>query len=152
MGTIPTDLRRVVLQRAGSHCEYCGLSQDGQEAVFHIDHIVPIAEGGQTVAENLALACVSCSLRKGARQTAIDPKTGSDVALFNPRQNRWSEHFHFDGVRLVGLTATGRAMVKALQMNRPLILAIRHEETFRGRHPPPPPEIRTNMKQREAEH
>ena len=29
---------------------------------FHIDHIKPLAADGQTVAENLALACVSCSL------------------------------------------------------------------------------------------
>jgi 5-methylcytosine-specific restriction endonuclease McrA len=62
-------------------CEYCGLSQEGQEATFHIDHVIPLAAGGKTVAENLALACVSCSLRKAARQTAIDPQSGKEVAL-----------------------------------------------------------------------
>lgn len=131
------DLRRAVLQRARGRCEYCGLSQEGQEATFHVDHVVPMAEGGQTIAENFALACVSCSLRKGARQAGMDPQTGRNVLLFNPRRDRWSEHFRFDGVGLVGLSPTGRATVEALQMNRPLIVAIRHEETLRGRHPPP---------------
>jgi hypothetical protein len=41
---------------------------------------------------------------------------------------RWSDHFRWEGVRVVGQTATGRVTVAALDMNRPLILAIRQEE------------------------
>jgi hypothetical protein len=41
MKSIPAQLRRQVVLRAGDRCEYCGLAQDGQEATFHIDHIVP---------------------------------------------------------------------------------------------------------------
>lgn len=67
MTTIPASLRRLVIQRADNRCEYCGISQIGQVATFHIDHIVPVVAGGGTTAENLALACVSCSLRKGTR-------------------------------------------------------------------------------------
>ena len=66
MGMIPVHLYRLVVQRALGRCEYCGLSQEGQEAHFHIDHVVPVVHGGETVEENLALACVSCSLRKAA--------------------------------------------------------------------------------------
>jgi hypothetical protein len=124
------------MQRAVGRCEYCGLSQEGQEATFHIDHVIPLVAGGETVAENLALACVSCSLRKAARQTAIDPQSGEEVALYDPRRDTWHEHFQWDGVYLVGLTATGRATVEALNMNRVLILAIRREEAAVGRHPP----------------
>jgi 5-methylcytosine-specific restriction endonuclease McrA len=76
MSSIPTFLRRLVIRRADGRCEYCHLSQAGQEATFHIDHIIPVSAGGKTVAENLALACVSCSLRKSARLFAIDPQTG----------------------------------------------------------------------------
>ena len=76
MSSIPAQLRRLVIERAAGRCEYCGLSQEGQEATFHIDHITPVVAGGATIETNLALACVSCSLRKGARQTAIDPQTG----------------------------------------------------------------------------
>lgn len=135
MKTIPAGLRRLVIQRAAHRYEYCKLSQKGQEATFHIDHVIPVAVGGETVAENLALACVSCSLRKAARQTAIDPQSGQEVAIYNPRRDVWHEHFQWDGVHLVGLTATGRGTVEALKMNRVLILAIRREEEAVGRHP-----------------
>lgn len=67
---IPVFLRKLVIRRAGNRCEYCRLSQKGQEATFHIDHIVPMAADGRTVAENLALACVSCLLRKERKKLA----------------------------------------------------------------------------------
>ena len=111
------------------------MSQAGQEATFHIDHVVPVAVGGPTVEDNLALACVSCSLRKAARQTAEDPDSGQVVALYSPRRQRWDDHFRWDGVRLVGTTAAGRATIAALSLNRPVILAIRAEEALLGRHP-----------------
>jgi hypothetical protein len=137
MSEISGRLRRLVVQRANNRCEYCGLAQEGQEATFHIDHIVPSAAGGPTELDNLALACVSCSLRKEARRSARDPQTGRTVKLYHPRRQRWGDHFRWSGVRAIGLTPTGRATVAALQMNRPLILAIRREEAARGRHPPP---------------
>lgn len=136
MSGIPARLRRLVVLRAVGRCEYCGLSQEGQEATFHVDHILPKAAGGVTRAENLALACVSCSLRKEARRSAIEPNSGRRVALFHPRRQPWHDHFRWEGVRILGLTPTGRATVVALQMNRPLILAIREEHVLRGRHPP----------------
>jgi hypothetical protein len=92
--------------------------------------------GGPTVSENLALACVSCSLRKEARRSGRDPKTGRTVGLFHPRRQVWARHFRWEGVSVVGLTPTGRATVERLLMNRPLILAIRLEEALRGCHPP----------------
>lgn len=90
----------------------------------------------QRVAENLALACVSCSLRKGARQEIEDLETGETVFIFHPRRQEWREHFVWDGDRIVGLTATGRSTVQALGLNRPTMLAIRGEERLLGRHPP----------------
>jgi hypothetical protein len=134
---LPAATRDEVILRAGNRCEYCGLSQAGQEATFHIDHIVPRAAGGVTESSNLALACVSCSLRKWAKQSAIDSETGDEVPLFNPRADEWAEHFRWEGAVVVPETATGRATVAALAMNRTLIVAIRLEEAERGRHPPP---------------
>ena len=134
--SIPGWLRREVTVRAGHCCEYCLLAQAGQEAAFHVDHIHPVAEGGETVPENLALACVSCSLRKGARFGARDPQTGREAALFHPRAHRWEEHFVWNGNRVTGLTPTVRATVDLLKMNRALIVAIRAEERLHGRHPP----------------
>jgi len=136
MTKIPFSLRCLVIQRANNRCEYCGISQFGQVATFHIDHIIPSAAGGKTLENNLALACVSCSLRKGARQKVKDVETGQVVPIFHPRQQMWKEHFAWDGVRVTGLTATGRATLQALALNRPMMLAIREEEVLLGRHPP----------------
>lgn len=135
MSYIPADLRKKVITRAGNVCEYCHLSQKGQEATFHIDHIIPEISGGETAFENLALACVSCSLRKGAKQSITDSETMRDVKIFNPRKDDWREHFEWDGVVLTGLTAKGRATIETLKLNRRLILAIREEEVLLGRHP-----------------
>ena len=137
MSVIPASLRVYVTLRAGYRCEYCGLAQAGQEAAFHMDHIIPRTAGGETSDQNLALACVSCSLRKSSRQVAVDPDSGTEVSLFNPRVQEWGEHFRWDGEKVVGLTPYGRATVTTLAMNRPLIVAIRQEEAIRGRHPQP---------------
>jgi hypothetical protein len=133
---VPLPLQRRVRERAGNRCEYCGISQAGQEATFHVDHVRPRRDGGATSLGNLALACVSCSLRKGARTTASDPDTGQPTTVFNPRTNRWSEHFRVEGVLIVGHTSIGRASVQLLAMNRPLAIEIRREEVLRGRYPP----------------
>ena len=135
MSDIPRPLAELVALRAANRCEYCRLSQLGREATFHVDHVTPRAAGGPTEADNLALACVSCSLRKWAKQTAPDPDTGQDVPLFNPRTHVWADHFRWDGPRVVPLTPTGRATASALALNRPVIVAIRIEEATRGRHP-----------------
>jgi hypothetical protein len=136
MAAIPASLRRLSIQRAENRCEYCGLSQLGQAATFHIDHVIPVVAGGSTTTGNLALACVSCSLYKGARQKVEDPETSKAVTIFNPRQQSWKEHFSWRGFEVVGLTPVGRATVKILKLNRAIILAIRAEEELFGRHPP----------------
>jgi hypothetical protein len=136
MRRVSASLRQQVENRATHRCEYCGLAQSGQSATFHIDHVIPVAAGGETRLTNLALACVSCSLRKAARLTAVDPQTDIQAPLFNPRHQIWRDHFRWDDVIAVGLTPTGRATVVALQMNRPVILAIRREAKLFNRHPP----------------
>ena len=135
--SIPVALRRIVVQRARNACEYFGLSPEGQEATFHIDHLIPRSAGGATISENLALTCVSCSLHKSAHQTVAVPHSGEEVLLFHPRRDPWSEHFRWEGSSLVGLTTTGQVTIEALRMNRPVMLAIRQEETLLGRHPLP---------------
>jgi hypothetical protein len=135
-GYIPVSLQRRVRLRADERCEYCRIAQVGQEATFHVDHVMPQAAGGATLLENLALACVSCSLRKGARTTAIDPATGDAAQLFHPRLHTWSGHFIADvSGEILGLTAIGRATITSLSMNRVLAVAIRHEERARDRWP-----------------
>lgn len=130
-------LRRRVAVRARNRCEYCGLSQLGQAATFHLDHVLPVAAGGETVLDNLALACIHCSLRKGARTMVLDPKSGQSVPLFHPRQQQWNHHFRWSGNELVGITAIGRATIEALALNSSEHQIIRSFESVLGRHPPP---------------
>jgi hypothetical protein len=123
---VPVALVKIVRERAGRRCEYCRLPQSSQEAAFHVDHIKPRSAHGSTAASNLALACVTCSLRKAARTHAHDPLSKEQVLLFHPRQDRWGDHFQWTGgYRLLGRTPTGRATIAALGMNRPAVVAIR---------------------------
>lgn len=100
-----------------------------------MDHVIPIASGGITTSKNLALACVSCSLKKGAKEFAAIGGSEEKIKLFNPRLDVWAEHFEWDGVVVIGKTAVGSAMTELLKLNRPLVLAIREEEISLGRHP-----------------
>jgi hypothetical protein len=130
-------LRRRVALRAGNRCEYCGLSQLGQAATFHLDHVVPVVAGGLTVFGNLALACIHCLLRKGAREMVPDPKSGHSVRLFHPRLQQWNHHFRWSDHKLVGISAIGRATIGALALNSDEHQIIRSFESLLGRHPPP---------------
>ena len=134
---VPASLRRRVAMRARSRCEYCGLSELGQAATFHVDHVVPLAAGGATLLENLALACVHCSLRKGAKQRGRDPQSGRLVPLFHPREQQWNLHFRWNGTEVAGITAVGRATIGALLLNSPEHQIVRSFERRLGRHPPP---------------
>ncbi|HUE70159.1 MAG TPA: hypothetical protein VMP01_04650 [Pirellulaceae bacterium] len=50
--------------------------------------------------------------------TGIDPDHGATEPLFNPRRQRWYEHFELvDGI-VIGKTATGRVTVRVLNMNK----------------------------------
>lgn len=120
-----TGLIRLVRKRAGERCEYCHLPQEFSELRFHIEHIIPRQHSGATEAANLALACPDCNFVKGPNLTAVDPLTRKIVALFSPRSQRWSVHFAFEGSRVAGKTATGRATVSLLRMNDPERVRIR---------------------------
>jgi 5-methylcytosine-specific restriction endonuclease McrA len=110
--------RRDVWSRAGNLCEYCGLAQEADSFfTFHVEHVIAKQHGGTDDLSNLALACHSCNLHKGPNLTGIDPDTGRIEPLFNPRSQRWEEHFRLDDEWIVGMTPTGRTTVRVLAMN-----------------------------------
>jgi len=115
-----------VRERAGDRCEYCQLHQDDSPlASLHIEHIVPKKHGGSDDLDNLALACIDCNLHKGPNLTGIDPETNEVTELFHPRRQRWSNHFVWDGIYIVGQTVIGRTIVRVLDMNSDDQLALR---------------------------
>jgi hypothetical protein len=82
-----------------------------------IDHIISEKHGGLTTTDNLALSCTLCNGYKGSDLSSVDPETGAIVMLFQPRHERWSDHFHLSGGRIEPLTSTGRVTVRLLQLN-----------------------------------
>lgn len=102
-----------------------------------IDHIIPEAGGGETMQENLCVACHSCNEFKGAQVEVQDPQTGQRVRLFHPGRQLWTEHFRWseDGTNIIGLTPAGRATVAALNMNHPAIVEARRCWVRVGWHP-----------------
>ena len=120
------NLRATVRDRAGQRCEYCRRSQaDSPLIAFHVEHIIPRKHGGSDELDNLALACPDCNLHKGSDLAGVNPETSSVVRLFDPRTQNWDEHFAWDGLRITGRTAVGRATVCVLDVNSPGRLRLR---------------------------
>lgn len=126
-------LRREVVRRARSRCEYCLIHQDDAASRHQVDHVVAEKHGGTTTLENLALSCLPCNRRKGSDIGAIDPQTGQFVRLFDPRRQQWSDHFEIVGEHIVGRTSEGRATAEFLQLNSPERLLERAELIRIGR-------------------
>lgn len=131
-------LREKVAHTARYRCGYCQTPAALIGMPLEIEHIIPEALGGPSQEENLWLACPTCNQKKGKRTTAIDEQAGAEVALFNPRQQRWHDHFAWDagGLFLVGVTAVGRATIAALDMNNAHIVHTRQTWIRWGVHPP----------------
>jgi HNH endonuclease len=119
--------RELVCRRAGERCEYCRLRQAHSDLKHHVEHIMAKQHGGSDDVDNLALACHRCNLHKGPNLTGIDRSTGQVASLFHPRRDRWFDHFTFEGVRIIGITAVGRATVQVLSMNDSRRLELRTE-------------------------
>jgi hypothetical protein len=119
MSDIEPALRELVRSRAAGVCEYCRISERFTLAEHEIDHVIAVKHGGQTVVENLAFCCTVCNRFKGSDIASIDPETGQITPLFHPRLDCWDDHYEFRNGEIVGLTATGRATVRLLRMNRP---------------------------------
>jgi 5-methylcytosine-specific restriction endonuclease McrA len=88
--------RALVRHRAGERCEYCHISAAADLVPFHLEHVVPHQHLGPTTSDNLALACSRCNCHQGPNLTGIDEATQAIVPLFNPRTQRWDDHFAVD--------------------------------------------------------
>jgi hypothetical protein len=60
---ISSCLREIIFERDGYVCRYCG----DEKGPFHIDHIVPVAKGGDNNPLNLTVSCQCCNLSKGSK-------------------------------------------------------------------------------------
>ncbi|HEY6348917.1 MAG TPA: HNH endonuclease signature motif containing protein [Candidatus Angelobacter sp.] len=119
------DLIRRIWERAAARCEYCQLPAAFHPAPFQIDHIVARQHGGESEFENLALACIHCNRFKGPNVAGVDPESKAIVRLFHPRQDKWAEHFIWEGPKLKALTQVGRVTIAVLLMNNRESIALR---------------------------
>jgi 5-methylcytosine-specific restriction endonuclease McrA len=120
-------LYQLVARRAGHRCELCRAPEVAFNFPFEVEHVVPPSRGGGDEPDNLAPSCRACNVRKGDAVAGFDEQTGGVVPLFNPRADRWADHFRLDPdcCERVGLTPAGRAMIVRLEMNHPLQVTAR---------------------------
>ena len=62
--------RWTILERDGWRCAYCRRRKDQLEPgeYLHVDHVIPVSQGGTDDQANLVCACSACNLGKAARQ------------------------------------------------------------------------------------
>ena len=125
MSYVSARLRRLVAERAAHRCEYCLYPQQALFFTFEMEHIISEKHGGETSADNLALACPYCHRAKGTDLGSIDSETNLLVPFFNPRTHVWQQHLQLQEAEIIPLTPEGRVTCKILQFNTPDRLAER---------------------------
>jgi 5-methylcytosine-specific restriction endonuclease McrA len=138
MTYISVAVRQRVAEAARHQCGYCQTQAVIIGMPLELDHLIPEAAGGSSDEANLWLACSRCNRYKGDQTHAVDEETGELVPLFNPRRQRWTDHFAWaqEGLYIVGLTPIGRATVAALQVNNPFVVHSRQVWIACDWHPP----------------
>ena len=63
--SISDDLRKYIFKRDNNECQL--KFKSCTKVATEIDHIIPISKGGETIAENLQVACLICNREKGAK-------------------------------------------------------------------------------------
>jgi hypothetical protein len=136
---ISVELRRLIVARAESLCEYCLIHEEDTFFGCEVDHVISEKHGGPTEEQNLALSCLFCNRNKGSDIASVVPKTNRLVRFFNPRTDPWNEHFRLgrDGVSIVPLTDVGEATVRILGINHAERLLERDALREAGRYPTP---------------
>lgn len=77
---IPDDVKQFVFARDGGRCRQCGATHELQ-----FDHVIPVALGGGSTADNLQLLCGPCNRRKGAGLTSGYPSPTSQQSTGSTR-------------------------------------------------------------------
>jgi len=99
------------------------------------DHIIAEKHRGTNMLENLALACFDCNRFKGSNIASVDPESGELTSLFNPRTQKWNDHFEIRGGQILPLTAIGRVTERILRLNLPARVEVREMLAEMGDYP-----------------
>ena len=102
---VPLDMKIKLLERDNFKCQICGkfitTCKDARRFVklgsglFHVDHIIPVVQGGRATLENLRITCPECNMKRKKSLTFKDiiaelsgdsPQPAADSGL-NPIQS-----------------------------------------------------------------
>jgi len=87
--TISKGTRFSVFTRDNFTCRYCGRQSD--VVPLHIDHLIPVCEGGTNEIENLVTACADCNLGKSGKPiTQHAPNETDRLRLAQERNEQMS--------------------------------------------------------------
>ena len=124
---LSTRLKEQVARRADFCCEYCRLDELTSFYTFHVDHIKSIKHGGLTKADNLAYCCPDCNFFKGTDIATSLTDEDELIRFFNPRKDKWGEHFDLVEAAIIGKTPIGVATEKIFKFNEPERLIFRRQ-------------------------
>lgn len=77
-------LRFDIFRRDGFTCQYCGRTPP--DIVLQIDHIRPVADGGDNDEMNLITACSDCNVGKSAKRLDKPQRPDADLAYLEAQQ------------------------------------------------------------------
>ena len=134
---IPETLRRFVAVRANFLCEYCLIHETDTFLKCEVDHIISLKHKGPTHADNLAYACFICNRLKGSDVGSLLWETNQFVRFFNPRLDRWGDHFQFKEGAIHPLSDIGKVTAHILRFNDSERILERETLMLRGKYPSP---------------
>ena len=82
-----------------------------------------------------ANSCLICNSNKGSDIGTMLLPNQIFVRFFNPRRDRWADHFELSGASILPKTEIGAATAKIFQFNAPERLARREFLISAGRYP-----------------
>ena len=117
MSKISRKLADKIRQQAKNRCGYCLLPQNLNPTLLEIEHIQPTAKNGNDEEENLWLACRECNSHKSVKTHGFDEKTRRRIKLFNPRKQKWRNHFEFseDATEIIGKNGLRQSNSRSLE-------------------------------------
>lgn len=131
---ISPELRQTIAARASLSCEYCLVAEVDTFYGCEVDHIISLKHGGSSELDNLAYACALCNRSKGSDIGSIST-TGEFTRFFNPRKDRWAEHFVLENAIIRSLTTVGEVTAQILEFNSSARLHERQEMIRFGKYP-----------------
>jgi hypothetical protein len=132
---VSAEVRLIVAARADHVCEYCLIAAEDTFFGCQVDHIISIKHRGETKTDNLAYACAFCNRFKGSDIASLSSESGALVRFFNPRIDRWADHFQLEALYIQPRTEIGEVTVQILGFNKNERILERQELNKIGRYP-----------------